>query len=159
MVKSCIISKNYKIPYHRHRCRKISTHGGDYFHLRLLFFFVCFAFFLSSFLFSCFSPLPAVSAFPPLSAASLPQSPLSSPQSVPSASPRTPRGCGRRHCGRVFYRRAAVNHRPILLDRSFGRSRLFGLSIFCIAHISSSISGLFSLLMLGQVTSICTVAK
>ena len=33
------------------------------------------------------------------------------------------------------------------------------LSIFCIAHISSSISGLFSLLMLGQVTSICTVAK
>ena len=34
------------------------------------------------------------------------QSPLSSPQSVLSASPRTPRGYGRRHCGRAFCRRA-----------------------------------------------------
>lgn len=43
---------------------------------------------------------------PCLSAATPPQFPLSSPQSASSASPRTPRGCGRRHCGRAFCRLA-----------------------------------------------------
>ena len=41
------------------------------------------------------------------SAAALLRSPLSSPRSALSASPRTPRGCGHRHCGRAFY------HRPL----------------------------------------------
>ncbi len=72
-----------------------------------LFFFVCFAFFLPFFFpFSCFSPLPAVSAFPPLSAASLPQSPLSSPRSVPSASPRLLTGVSVDIAGVLFYHRA-----------------------------------------------------
>ena len=40
------------------------------------------------------------------SAAASPQYLPSSPRSAPSASPRTPRGYGRRHCGRAFCRRA-----------------------------------------------------
>ena len=40
------------------------------------------------------------------SAAALPQSLPSSLRLTPSASPRTPRGCGHRHCGRAFCRRA-----------------------------------------------------
>ena len=40
------------------------------------------------------------------SVAALPQSQPSSLQLTASASPRTPRGCGRRHCGRVSCRRA-----------------------------------------------------
>ena len=60
-------------------------------------------------LFLAGSPSPPVGFHRPRpnpSAALLPQSRPSSPRSVPSTSPRTPRGYGRRHCGRVFYRRA-----------------------------------------------------
>ena len=68
-----------------------------------------FPFSLSSFspyLSSYPSLTPAAGAFLSLSAAVPPQSLPSSPRSAPSAFPRTPRGCGRKHCGRVFYRRA-----------------------------------------------------
>ena len=50
------------------------------------------------------------------SAAASPQSLPSSPRSAPSASPRTPRGCGRRHCGRAFYRRAILENSVLQRD-------------------------------------------
>lgn len=52
----------------------------------------------------CFFPFPAVAHHlcPRPSVAALPRSPLSSLRSAPSASPRIPRGCGRRHYGRAF---------------------------------------------------------
>lgn len=60
-------------------------------------------------LFLAGSPSPPVGfrhLCPNPSAAAPPQFPLSSPRLAPLASPRTPRGCGRRHCVRVFCRRA-----------------------------------------------------
>ena len=60
-------------------------------------------------LFLAGSPSPPVGFHhpPPVpSAAALLRSRPSSPRSGPSASPRTPRGCGHRHCGRAFYHRA-----------------------------------------------------
>ena len=47
------------------------------------------------------------------SAAVLPQSRPSSPRSASSASLRTPRGYGRRHCGRIFYRRTTWGVAPL----------------------------------------------
>lgn len=68
-----------------------------------------FPFSLSSFspyLSSYPSLTPAAGAFLSLSAAAPPRSLPSSPRSALSASPRTPREYGHRHCGRAFYRRA-----------------------------------------------------
>lgn len=60
-------------------------------------------------LFLAGSPSPPVGFHrlrPNPSAAVLPQSRPSSPRSAPSVSPRTPRGCGHRHCGRAFCHQA-----------------------------------------------------
>ena len=64
----------------------------------------------------CFFPFPPVVVHhlhPNPLAAALPQSQHSSPQSAPSASPHTPRGYGRRHCGRIFYRRTTWGVAPL----------------------------------------------
>lgn len=51
----------------------------------------------------------------PSSAAPL-QSLPSSPRSAPLAFPRTPHGCGRRHCGRAFCRRAIWGNSALRRD-------------------------------------------
>ena len=93
----CLYEKNLGIGIGKNRKSEITGRDTDY------------PVFLSVILFT-FPSSPVCLSSPPAdfhhlhpnpSAASLPQSPLSSPRSGPSASPRTPRGCGHRHCGRV----------------------------------------------------------
>ena len=98
----CLYEKNLGIGIGKNRKSEITGRDTDY------------PVFLSVILFT-FPSSPVCLSFPPMdfrylcphsSTSLLPQSPPSSPRSTPSASPHTPRGCGRKHCGRVFYRRA-----------------------------------------------------
>ena len=70
-------------------------------------------------LFLAGSPSPPVGFHRPRpnpSAVLLPQSLPSSPRSAPSTFPRTPRGCGRRHYGRVSCRRAILGNSGLQRD-------------------------------------------
>ena len=99
----CLYEKNLGIGIGKNRKSEITGRDTDY------------PVFLSVILFT-FPSSPVCLSSPPAdfhhlhpnpSAAALPQSLPSSPRSAPSAFPRTPRGCGRKHCGRAFCRRAS----------------------------------------------------
>ena len=98
----CLYEKNLGIGIGKNRKSEITGRDTDY------------PVFLSVILFTfpsspvCLSSPPAAAhrPRPNPSVAAPPQFPLSSPRLAPSTSPRTPRGCGHRHCERAFCRRA-----------------------------------------------------
>ena len=100
---SSIVSYNNE--KHRPGYRLFGTQGGAYFTSTSL--CSCFSFSFSlPFSISLVDSAGFHRPRPNSSAAASPQSLLSSLRLTPSVSPRTPRGYGRKHCGRVFYRRA-----------------------------------------------------